>query len=111
MAGDNRFTADVLDPSGSTDHAATYAGFIKYSVALGIACFVVLTSLCVFAFAASGRAVADAGLRRVDHWPAGQSIVDLRIGTGKWLLSGGVAAVFALLAAMGGGLNLPPARA
>jgi hypothetical protein len=27
-------------------------------------------------------------------------IIDIRIGSGKWLLSGAVAAVFALLAAM-----------
>jgi len=99
MAGDNRFTADALDPSGATDHAATYAGFIKFSVALGIACFVILTALCIFAFAPSGAMSLVlgfggliAGLLAV--------IVDIRLGSGKWLLSGAVAAVFALLAAM-----------
>ena len=99
MAGDNRFTADVLDPSGSTDHAATYAGFIKYSVALGIACFVVLTSLCVFAFAPSGALSLTLGFGGLIIGLL-TVIVDIRLGTGKWLLSGGVAAVFALLAAM-----------
>ncbi|MEE4238011.1 MAG: hypothetical protein V2I51_14925 [Anderseniella sp.] len=99
MAGDNRFTADVLDPSGSTDHAATYAGFIKYSVALGIACFVVLTSLCVFAFAPSGALSLTLGFGGLIIGLL-TVIIDIRLGTGKWLLSGGVAAVFALLAAM-----------
>lgn len=99
MAGDNRFTADVLDPSGSTDHAATYAGFIKYSVALGIACFVILTSLCVFAFAPSGALSMTLGFGGLIIGLL-SVIVDIRIGSGKWLLSGGVAAVFALLAAM-----------
>jgi hypothetical protein len=99
MAGDNRFTADVLDPSGSTDHAATYAGFIKYSVALGIACFVVLTSLCVFAFAAPGALSLMLGFGGLIIGLLA-IVIDLRIGSGKWLLSGGVAAVFALLAAM-----------
>lgn len=99
MAGDNRFTADVLDPSGSTDHAATYAGFIKYSVALGIACFVILTSLCIFAFAPSGALSMTLGFGGLIIGLL-SVIVDIRIGSGKWLLSGGVAAVFALLAAM-----------
>ncbi len=99
MAGDNRFTADVLDPSGSTDHAATYAGFIKFSVALGIACFVILTSLCVFAFAPSGALSLTLGFGGLIIGLL-SVIIDIRIGSGKWLLSGGVAAVFALLAAM-----------
>lgn len=99
MAGDNRFTADVLDPSGSTDHAATYAGFIKYSVALGIACFVILTSLCIFAFAPSGALSMTLGFGGLIIGLL-SVVVDIRIGSGKWLLSGGVAAVFALLAAM-----------
>ena len=99
MTGHDRFSADVLDPRGATDHAATYKSFVKYSVALCIACFVVLVALCVFAFAPSGGfyvffgfAGLIAGLLSI--------VIDIRIGSGRWLLSGLVAAVFALLAAM-----------
>jgi hypothetical protein len=98
MAGDNRFTADVLDSTG-TDHAATYAGFIKFSVALAMACFVILTALCVFAFAPSGAMSLVLGFGGLIIGLL-SIIVDIRIGSGKWLLSGAVAAVFALLAAM-----------
>jgi sorbitol-specific phosphotransferase system component IIBC len=99
MAGENRFTADVLDASGATDHAATYEGFIKYSVALAIACFVVLTALCIFAFAPSGALSLFMGFGGLIVGLLAV-IIDIRIGSGKWLLSGAVAAVFALLAAM-----------
>lgn len=99
MAGENRFNADVLDASGRTDHAATYEGFIKYSVALSIACFVILTSLCVFAFAPSGALSLVLGFGGLIVGLLAV-IIDIRIGSGKWLLSGAVAAVFALLAAM-----------
>lgn len=99
MAGDNRFTAEVLDGSGRTDHAATYEGFIKYSVALGIACFVILTALCIFAFAPSGAMSLILGFGGLIVGLLAV-IIDIRIGSGKWLLSGAVAAVFALLAAM-----------
>ena len=98
MAGEDRFTADVLDRTG-TDHAETYAGFIKYSVALGMACFVILTALCVFAFAPSGAMSLVLGFGGLIIGLLA-IIVDIRIGSGKWLLSGAVAVVFALLAAM-----------
>jgi hypothetical protein len=97
MSGHDRFTAETLDPSGSTDHAATYQGFVKYSVALCIACFIILTSLCLFAFGPAGSLFYGfAGL----IVGAIVLIIDLRIGSGNWLLSGGVAALFALFAAM-----------
>jgi hypothetical protein len=99
MAGENRFTADVLDASGATDHAATYEGFIKYSVALAIACFVVLTALSIFAFAPSGALSLVIGFGGLIVGLLAV-IIDIRIGSGKWLLSGAVSAVFALLAAM-----------
>ncbi len=96
MSGDNRFTAEVLDPAGSTDHAATYNAFVKYSVALGMACFMILVSLCMFAFGPQGAifygfAGLIAGLICV--------IIDTRM-EGNWMLSGGFGAVFALLTAM-----------
>ena len=97
MSGHDRFTAENLDPSGSTDHAATYKGFIKYSVALCIACFIILTSLCLFAFGPVGSIFYGfAGL----IIGAIALIIDIRMGSGNWLLSGGVAALFALFAAM-----------
>lgn len=99
MSGHDRFTADVLDPAGSTDHAATYQGFIKYAVALAIACFIILTSLCVFAFAPSGGIYLFLGFGGLVIGLLAV-IIDIRLDTGKWLLSGAVAAVFALLAAM-----------
>jgi hypothetical protein len=99
MAGENRFTADVLDASGTTDHAATYEGFIKYSVALCIGCFVILTALCIFAFAPSGAMSLVIGFGGLIVGLLAV-IIDIRIGSGKWLLSGAVSAVFALLAAM-----------
>ena len=97
MSEHDRFTADILDASGTTDHAATYKGFVKYSVALCIACFIILTSLCIFAFGPAGSlffgfAGLIVGLIAL--------IIDVRIGSGNWFLSGGVAALFALFAAM-----------
>ncbi|MGB7204493.1 MAG: hypothetical protein WBD37_03360 [Anderseniella sp.] len=98
MSGENRFTAEVLDRAGSTDHAATYKAFVKYSVALCFACFMILTSLCVFAFAPSGGIYLLLGF-------AGLIIglicviIDTRMEA-NWFLSGGFGAVFALLAAM-----------
>lgn len=99
MSAEDRFTADVLDPSGSTDHAATYHGFIKYSVALAMACFIVLTALCVFAFAPSGALYMALGFGGLIIGLL-SVIIDVRIDSGKWLVSGAVAVVFALLAAM-----------
>ncbi len=97
MSEHDRFTAETLDPSGSTDHAATYQGFVKYAVALSIACFIILTSLCLFAFGPVGSLFYGfAGL----IVGAIALIIDVRIGSGNWLLSGGVAALFALFAAM-----------
>lgn len=97
MSEHDRFTADTLDPSGTTDHAATYQGFVKYSVALCIACFIILTSLCLFAFGPVGSLFYGfAGL----IVGAIALIIDVRIGSGNWFLSGGVAVLFALFAAM-----------
>ena len=99
MSDDNRFTAQTLDPEGMTDHAATYQGFVKFSVALAISCFIILTALSVFAFAPSGityNALGYGGL--VLGLLA--VIIDIRMDSGKWLLSAAVSAVFALLAAM-----------
>ncbi len=99
MSGENRFTAEVLDPAGNTDHAATYSAFVKYSVALGLACFMILTSLCVFAFAPSGGLYLFLGFAGLIIGLI-SVIIDTRIGSGNWLLSGIVGVVFALLAAM-----------
>jgi hypothetical protein len=97
MSGENRFTAEVLDPSGSTDHAATYAAFVKYAVALSFACFMILVSLCWFAFGPTGAifygfAGLIIGLICV--------IIDTRVSSGMWLLSGGFGVIYALLTAM-----------
>jgi hypothetical protein len=97
MSGHDRFTAETLDPTGTTDHAATYKGFVKYSVALCIACFVILTSLCLFAFGPVGSlfygfAGLIIGLIAL--------VIDIRVGSGNWILSGVVAGLFALIAAM-----------
>jgi hypothetical protein len=97
MSETDRFTAEVLDPSGNTDHAATYAGFVKYAVALSLACFCILTSLVMFGFGPSGAvfygfAGLIIGLVSI--------IIDIRLGSGNWMLSGVVLAVFALLTAM-----------
>ena len=99
MSDDNRFTAQTLDPEGMTDHAATYQGFVKFSVALAISCFIILTALSVFAFAPSGityNALGYGGL----ILGLLAVIIDIRMDSGKWLLSAAVSAVFALLAAM-----------
>jgi hypothetical protein len=99
MSEDNRFTAQSLDPAGMTDHAATYQGFLKYSVALAISCFIILTSLCIFAFAPSGILYNVLGYGGLILGLLAV-IIDIRIDSGKWLLSAVVSAVFALLAAM-----------
>ena len=97
MSGHDRFTAETLDPAGTTDHAATYKGFVKYSVVLSIACFIILTSLCLFAFGPVGSLYYGfAGL----IIGAIALIIDVRVGSGNWILSGTVAALFALFAAM-----------
>ncbi len=97
MSGHDRFTAETLDPAGTTDHAATYKAFVKYSIALCIACFIILTSLCLFAFGPVGSlfygfAGLIIGLIAV--------IIDIRVGSGNWMLSGIVSVLFALFAAM-----------
>ncbi len=97
MSGHDRFTAEILDPAGSTDHAATYNAFVKYAVALSIACFIILTSLCLFAFGPTGSIFYGFGGLIVGLIAL---IIDLRIGSGNWLLSGAVAVLFALFAAM-----------
>lgn len=97
MSEHDRFTPDILDPSGTTDHAETYKGFVKYSVVLSIACFIILTSLCLFAFGPVGSIFYGfAGL----IIGAIALIIDVRVGSGNWLLSGAVAGLFALFAAM-----------
>ena len=97
MSGHDRFTAETLDPAGTTDHAATYKGFVKYAVALSMACFIILTSLCLFAFGPVGSLFYGfAGL----IIGAIALIIDIRIGSGNWILSGVVAGLFALFAAM-----------
>ena len=97
MSGHDSFTAVILDPAGSTDHAATYNAFVKYAVALSIACFIILTSLCLFAFGPVGSIFYGFGGLIVGLIVL---IIDVRIGSGNWLLSGGVAVLFALFAAM-----------
>jgi len=97
MSGHDRFTAEILDPAGSTDHAATYNAFVKYAVALSIACFIILTSLCLFAFGPVGSIFYGFGGLIVGLIVL---IIDVRIVSGNWLLSGGVAVLFALFAAM-----------
>ena len=97
MSGHDRFTAEILDPAGTTDHAATYRAFVKYSVALSIACFIILTSLCLFAFGPVGSIFYGFGGLIVGLIAL---IIDVRIGSGNWLLSGAVAVLFALFAAM-----------
>ena len=68
MSGHDRFTAEILDPAGSTDHAATYNAFVKYAVALSIACFIILTSLCLFAFGPTGSIFYGFGGLIVGLW-------------------------------------------
>lgn len=97
MSGHDRFTAETLDPAGTTDHASTYKAFVKFSVALSIACFIILTSLCLFAFGPAGSLFYGFGGLVIGLIVL---IIDIRIGSGNWIRSGAFAALFALFAAM-----------
>jgi len=97
MSGHDRFTVEILDPAGTTDHVATYKAFVKFAVALAMACFIILTSLCLFAFGPVGSLFYGFGGLIIGLIAV---IIDIRIGSGNWILSGAVAALFALFAAM-----------
>ena len=82
---------------GFEEHAKTYDGFIKGSIALTILCFYVLVALVAFAFIASstnllvgfgGLVIGTLAL-----------IIDLRVG-GSWKLSVGWLVIYGLLTAV-----------
>jgi hypothetical protein len=82
---------------GFEEHAKTYDGFIKGSIALTILCFYVLVALVAFAFVSSstnllvgfgGLIIGSLAL-----------IIDLRIG-GNWKLSVGWLVIYGLLTAV-----------
>jgi hypothetical protein len=82
---------------GYEQHAKTYDGFIKGSIALTILCFYVLVALVAFAFVASSTnlLVGFGGL----IIGALAMIVDLRVG-GGWKLSVGWLVIYGLLTAV-----------
>lgn len=79
------------------EHARTYDGFIKGSIALTILCFYVLVALVAFAFVSTGTnlLVGFGGL--VIGTLA--LIIDLRVG-GSWKLSVGWLVIYGLLTAV-----------
>jgi hypothetical protein len=82
---------------GFTDHAKTYDGFIKGSIALTILCFYVLVALVAFAFVASGtNLLLGFGGLIVGILAL---VIDLRIGN-NWKLSVGWLVIYGLLTAV-----------
>lgn len=77
-------------------HRATYQGFLKGSVILGIYCFYVLVALVAFAFVPSGSLLLGFGGLIVG---ALALLIDVRVGD-KWYLSVGLLVVFALITAV-----------
>jgi hypothetical protein len=82
---------------GFEEHAKTYDGFIKGSIALTILCFYVLVALVAFAFVASstnlllGFGGLIVGILAL--------VIDLRVG-GSWRLSIGWLVIYGLLTAV-----------
>lgn len=77
-------------------HLATWNGFVKGAVGLGIMCGFILVALCEFAFGTSytfliGFGGLIAGLVAV--------IIDARARSTKWILSGGLLIVYGLFVA------------
>ncbi len=75
------------------EHEATYASFIRGSIALCLYCAFILVALCAFGFGGSfsnllGFLTLVVGLIAV--------LIDLRSGS-NWYLSGGLLVVFGLL--------------
>jgi hypothetical protein len=82
---------------GFEEHAKTYDGFIKASIAGTILCFYVLVALVAFAFVSTGTNLLLGfgglilGILAL--------IIDVRIG-GSWKLSVGLLAIYGLLTAV-----------
>ena len=93
MAEHGTHTSSAMDYEAAN---ATYAGFIKGSVALTIFCLYVLVALCAFAFIDKGNVlIGFAGL----IIGAIALIVDLRAGN-NWYISVGWLVIFGLLTAV-----------
>ncbi|MGE3874208.1 MAG: aa3-type cytochrome c oxidase subunit IV [Parvibaculaceae bacterium] len=78
-------------------HRATYANFVRGSVALGLICAFVLVALCSFAFGHTlnvftGFAGLIIGVIAV--------LIDARSGSQRWFLATGVLVIFGLLTAV-----------
>ncbi len=81
---------------GFEEHAKTYDGFIKGSIALTILCFYVLVALVAFAFISSGNLLVGFGGLIIGILAL---IIDLRVG-GNWRLSVGWLVIYGLLTAV-----------
>lgn len=79
-----------------SEHKATYEGFLKGSVILGIYCFYVLVALVSFAFVSSSNLLLGFGGLIAG---ALALLIDARIGN-KWYLSVGLLVIFALITAV-----------
>ncbi len=77
-------------------HRATYQGFLKGSIILGIYCFYVLVALVAFAFIQNGNLLIGFGGLIVG---ALALLIDSRIGN-NWYLSVGLLVIFALITAV-----------
>jgi len=77
-------------------HRATYNGFVKGAVMMTIMSFYVLVALVAFSFVSSGNVILGfAGM----ILGAIALLIDAR-ASGKWYLSGGLLAIFALITAV-----------
>jgi hypothetical protein len=81
---------------GIDAHAATYAGFIKGSVALSILCFYVLVALVAFAFVSNYNVLLGFGGLVIGIVAL---LIDAR-ASNSWYVSGAWLAVFGLITAI-----------
>jgi hypothetical protein len=80
---------------GFEEHASTYSGFIKGSVALTILCFYVLVALVAFAFVGGANLLLGFGGLIVGVIAL---LIDMRAG-GGWKIAGGWLVLFGLITA------------
>ncbi len=79
-----------------SEHKATYQGFLKGSIILGIYCFYVLVALVAFAFIQNSNLLIGFGGLILG---ALALLIDARIGN-NWYLSVGLLVIFALITAV-----------
>ena len=78
-------------------HRATYEGFLKGSILLGLLCLNICTALVMFRFGHTWSVFLGFFGLIVGHLAG---LIDLRSGSGRWILSIGWAVIFGLITAV-----------